>query len=89
MKLLFDIFGNPKEIVTDRGSAFTFNEFQHFIKSLTFNHRLVAVASPWSNGLVERINRFFKSSLKKLVKSPEDWKAYLSKAQYVINNTFH
>lgn len=49
----------------------------------------MAVASPWANGLVERINRFLKSSLKKIIAEAPEWKAGLAKAQYVINNTFH
>ncbi|KYN09433.1 Pro-Pol polyprotein, partial [Trachymyrmex cornetzi] len=89
LKNLFDTFGKPREIVSDRGSAFTSNEFKHFIESMQIKHRLIAVASPWSNGLVERVNRFVKSSLRKIIKSPDDWKNWLSKTQYVINNTHH
>lgn len=46
MKFLFNIFGNPRELVSDRGSAFTSNEFTNFIQSRKIKHRQVAVASP-------------------------------------------
>lgn len=37
LKSLFDIFGNPKEMVLDRGTAFVSNEFAHFLESLKLN----------------------------------------------------
>lgn len=38
---------------------------------------------------VERVNRFLKSTLSKLVENPFEWKNSLGTAQYVINNTHH
>ncbi|KYN08000.1 Pro-Pol polyprotein [Cyphomyrmex costatus] len=86
---LFDMFGNPDELVTDRGTAFTSDEFAEFLYTREVKHRQVAVAAPWANGLIERVNRFLKSSLKKLVIEDTDWSAHLPTIQYVINNTFH
>lgn len=76
-------------LVSDRGTAFTSKEFADFLSNARVRHRQVAVASPWANGLAERVNRFLKSSLAKLVDNPSDWKNQLSKIQYVINNTHH
>jgi len=56
---------------------------------LRIKHRKVAVASPWTNGLVERVNRFIKSSLIKLCSNSDEWKHALLSVQYVINNTYH
>ncbi|KYN29878.1 Pro-Pol polyprotein [Trachymyrmex cornetzi] len=89
LKNLFDIFGPPQEIVSDRGTAFTSAEFEKFVNEQAIKHRLTVVASPWANGIVERVNRFLKSSLKKLTASPSEWKASINKAQYVINNSYH
>jgi len=83
------MFGNPKKIVSDRGTAFTSLEFENFLKEKKIVHRLVAVAAPWANGLVERVNRFLKSSLGKLVDELQDWHSNLETVQYVLNNTFH
>lgn len=47
----------------------------------------MAVASPWANGLAERVNRFLRSSLTKLINDQYEWKDYLEKLQYVVNNT--
>lgn len=89
LQLLFGMFGNPKELVSDRGTAFTSNEFAEFVLARQIKHRKIAVACPWANGAAERVNRFLKSSLTKLVENPAEWKNYLSKVQYVINNTYH
>jgi len=50
---------------------------------------LTAVASPWTNGQVERVNRFLKSTLSKMVNEIKDWKNVIGKAQFIINNTLH
>ncbi|XP_011699701.1 PREDICTED: uncharacterized protein K02A2.6-like, partial [Wasmannia auropunctata] len=52
-------------------------------------HVLTAVASPWANGQVERVNRFLKSTLAKMAENPAEWKDILGGAQYVINNTLN
>lgn len=86
---LINIFGKPTELVSDRGTAFSANEFQKFVNEHGIKHRKVAVAAPWANGLAERVNKFLKSSLTKLIDSPNEWKANLGKMQYAINNTYH
>ncbi|XP_011858461.1 PREDICTED: uncharacterized protein K02A2.6-like [Vollenhovia emeryi] len=89
LSLLFHIFSNPGILVSDRGTAFTSHEFASFMKSKGVTHTLTAVASPWANGLVERINRFLKSSLQKIVDDLQIWNTHLNAVQYTINNTFH
>lgn len=56
LKPLFSIFGNPRRIITDRGTAFTSHEFSDFVKQIRIKHSQVAVAAPWANGKVERVN---------------------------------
>ncbi|KYQ54167.1 Pro-Pol polyprotein [Trachymyrmex zeteki] len=76
-------------VVSDRETAFTSHDFSEFMSSRNIKHRLIAVAAPWANGLVERVNRFLKSSLKKLVNDQRDWELCLEIVQYVFNNTRH
>jgi len=52
---VFATFGNPCNIVSDRGT-FTSKEFSEILVVHKIAHRKVAVASPWSNGIVERVN---------------------------------
>jgi len=88
LRNIFAEYGNPTTIVTDRSTAFTSKEFAEFVTESLIKHRLVAVAVPWANGIVERINRFLKNLLTKLSNSLTDWKIKLE-AQYIINNTYH
>lgn len=89
LKFVLAIFGNPAEIVSDRGMAFTSNEFADFVSRLNIKHRKIAVAAPWANGIVERVNQFLKSSLSKISDETTGWKKKLEQVQYTINNTFH
>lgn len=84
---LFVTFAKPKELITDRGTAYTSSEFTNFISKYGVKHRKVAVAASWANGIAERISRFLKSSLTKLIDSPADWKHHLGTMQYIMNNT--
>jgi len=86
LKSIFAIFGNPEEIVSDRRTAFTSNEFADFVSRLKVKHRKVAAS--WANGLVERVNRFLKSSLCKISSEITEWKEKVEQIQYVINNTY-
>lgn len=87
--LLFGLTGTPRRIVSDRGTAFTSHDFAEFMESKNVKHVLTAVASPWANGQVERVNRFLKSTLAKVADDPSGWEEKLSAAQYAINNTYH
>jgi len=89
LKSIFAVFGKPSGLVTDRGTAYTSREFEEFVQTAQIKHRKIAVASPWANGLVERVNRFIKSSLTKLCSTPDEWKEKLHNLQYVLNNTCH
>ncbi|EFN83298.1 Uncharacterized protein K02A2.6, partial [Harpegnathos saltator] len=67
LQTIFDTFGAPKLLVSDRGTCFTSLEFVKFVETYKVNHQKVAVAAPkgcsWTNGIAERVNRFLKSSL--------------------------
>lgn len=86
---IFNTFGNPEVLVTDRGTAFMSQEFSEFLHSRNVKHRLIAVAAPWANGLIERVNHFLKTTLRKLTDDQQTWASKISSMQYVINNTNH
>lgn len=89
LSYVFSDRGNPSILISDRGSTFTSLEFSNFVNSRNIKHSLIAVAAPWANGLVERVNKFLKSSLKKIVEDHLFWYSHLETIQYVINNTYH
>jgi len=70
LQFLFQIFGKLRLIISDRGSAFTSNKFSKFLQEADITLSKVTVTSPWSNGIVERVNKFLKSSLTKVIDSP-------------------
>ncbi|KYN50035.1 Pro-Pol polyprotein, partial [Cyphomyrmex costatus] len=86
---VFDTFGNPRLLVSDRGTAFSSSEFADFMRERHVDHRMVAVASPWANGNVERINRFLKLSLRKMIEEQTSWASKINELQYIINNTYN
>ncbi|MEE9365269.1 MAG: integrase core domain-containing protein [Dehalococcoidales bacterium] len=51
-------------LITDRGTHFTANAFQKFVRSETFIHVLIARHRPQSNGIAERFVRTLKEWLR-------------------------
>lgn len=46
LQMIFNLYGIPKELVSDRGTAFTSQEFAQFLNSVKVKHRKVAVTAP-------------------------------------------
>lgn len=60
IQCLTDYFRNysvPRVIVSDRGTAFTAQEFKKFVADQNIQHILVATGSPQANGQDERVHR--------------------------------
>ena len=51
------IFGNPRRIISDRGTCFTSESFENYCKEERVRHVLVTTGVPRANGQIERINR--------------------------------
>lgn len=88
MKVLQQTFGYPKRIITDRGTAFTSNEFKDYCKEEEISHFLITTDVPRGNGQVERIHQIITSVLTKLSRdNPMHWYKYISDVQRFINAT--
>lgn len=92
LKVLEDIFytfRTPERIISDRGSCFTSHLFKKFCSEKGLKHVLNAVASPRSNGQVERYNRTILDSLtaQNLNHDERDWDCQIGKVQWGLNNT--
>ncbi|CAK1594491.1 unnamed protein product [Parnassius mnemosyne] len=81
------MFGYPNRIITDRGKAFTSRYFKKFAEETQFKHVLNAIASPRSNGQVERVNRTIIDGLNTMSESENTWDENLSDVLWGINNT--
>jgi hypothetical protein len=84
-----EIFGNPRRIISDKGSAFTSTDFADYCRVEKINHVTVTTGVPRGNGQVERINRIVINVLTKLTPDdhPEHWYKHLRKVQKFINAT--
>lgn len=87
LKETFTQFGNLTRVVTDRGKAFTSRYFKQFSDEMQFKHILNAIASPRSNGQVERVNRTLLNGLNIMSESECTWDNKLADVVWGINNT--
>lgn len=86
----FRSYSRPRIIVSDRGTAFTAQEFQKFLADQNVQHILVATGSPQANGQVERVHRTLTPILSKLTNdNDKHWYQVLSETEFVFNNTVH
>lgn len=78
-------------MITDRGTAFRSSEFKDYLKENNIDMVNVAVASPHTNGQVERVNRVIKPMLGKLSESIShaNWAHKLQDTEYALNNSVH
>jgi len=84
------IFGNPKRIISDRGTCFTSKDFQQYCKEENIQHVLITTGIPRANGQVERINRTLIPILSKLAApNSNEWHKYLEVCQQYLNATPH
>lgn len=86
----FVVYSTPEVIVSDRGSAFTSDQFKSFASDHGFRHQLVATACPQANGQIERYNRTLIPLLGKLTETrKQPWDSVLVVAEFLLNNTFN
>jgi len=82
------VFGNPRRIISDRGTAFTANDFEEYCRREGIEHVLITTGVPRANGQAERINRTLIPLLTKLAApKPDEWFKHLDVAQQYLNST--
>lgn len=86
LKDIFAMFGAPKMIISDQGSAFTSKLFQSFCNQNIIKHVKNAVATPRANGQVERLNRSIVAALMTSILEEELWDQHVRDVQFAINN---
>ena len=84
------VFGNPTQIISDRGTAFTSDEFKDYCKAEGITHTLITTGLPRANGQVERINSTVAAILAKLsIDDPTRWYMNVDAVQRAMNSTYH
>lgn len=82
------VFGNPRRIISDRGTAFTSSEFKNYCINEKIEHVLVTTDVPRGNGQVEHINRIIIPLFSKLAAPcPENWYKHVERVQEFLNST--
>lgn len=82
------IFGNPRRIISDRGTAFTSGAFQSYCREEKIQHLLISTGVPRENGQVERLDRTVIPLLTKLTTpKPHEWYRHVGAAQTYLNAT--
>lgn len=88
LKKQASVFGNPRRIITDRGTAFTANCFEQYCREEDISHLVITTGVPRGNGQVERINRLLIPILTKLtLEDPSCWYKHVERVQQLINST--
>lgn len=83
---VMSIFGQPRRIVSDKGTAFTSVEFQRFIEVNGIQHIQTAVRTPRANGQAERANQTFLNALRCLTDENKEWDSKIPTIQWSINS---
>ncbi|OMJ27692.1 Retrovirus-related Pol polyprotein from transposon [Smittium culicis] len=87
---MFLKFGNPIEIISDRGAQFTSDALKECLHIQKFNHNLTSAYHPMSNGKTERVNGIIGSALTKLAYNNKyKWNAYLDQAVWATRIRKH
>lgn len=83
------VFGNPVRIISDRGSAFTSDDFKNYCEAEKINHYQVTTGLPRANGQVERLNATISNVLAKLsIEDPTKWYRFVGDVQQAVNSTY-
>lgn len=89
LKIVTAVFGNPSQIITDKGTAFTGSDFESYCESNGIEVVHSTTGNPRGNGQVERINGIIIPVLAKLsIDNPEKWFQHTDKVQQFLNKTY-
>ncbi len=91
LQAVMGLFGVPRRIISDRGSAFTSLCFKTFCDSYGVKHILNAVATPRANGQCERYNRTILAALATTCAGDEstEWDSRVKQIQSAINTAWN
>ena len=82
--------GTPEMFISDGGSHFKNHVVNELCKTLNIKHRFTIAYSPWSNGIVEAVNRELKRTLSILKsehkKQFKDWCDLLPVVEFALNH---
>lgn len=72
VKEYFRTYSKPKCLMSDRGIAFTSNDFKTFLSRRSVEQILIATGTPRANGQVELVNRLITPMITKIVEHSDE-----------------
>ncbi|GBM30732.1 hypothetical protein AVEN_68350-1, partial [Araneus ventricosus] len=89
LELKKSIFGNPRRIISDKGSAFNSKEFDDYCSSESIQHLSVTTGLPRANGQVERLDSTVIAVISRLSKDdPTKWFKFVHELQRILYSTY-
>ena len=82
-------FGQPKEIMTDRGSQLESKECTEWMKSQGIDHLLSTPYHHQTNGVVERFNGTLEGRLRTSAENTNEWDEVIDKSLHAYRTTVH
>lgn len=90
MTHIYDVFGMPQFIISDRDRIFTSALWQELFKLVDVKLNMSSSYHPQTDGQTERLNQCLEAYLRCTVHAcPTKWSSWLSQAQYWYNTSFH
>ena len=87
--LVFQPFGTPRALVSDRGPTFMGQVCQCLLTMHNVKHCPTTAYRPQANGVIERMNGVIKERLRALTLTPKTWDEYLSIVTSSYNRSIH
>lgn len=87
---MYDVFGMPQCIISDRDRVFTSALSQELFRPADVKLNMSSSYHPQTNGQTKRSNQCLEAYLRCTVHStPKKWAQWLPQAQYWYNTSFH
>lgn len=89
LKQFIQMFGVPRRVISDRGTAFTSKSFEEFCLLHGVRHTLNSVRHPQSNGQVERVNSTLVPVMQANMKTDRTWDKHIIEVERQLNNAYN
>lgn len=86
MRIFVLMFGVPRRVITDRGTAYTSRQFEMYCTEQGIRHSLISVRHPQSNGQVERVNGTLIPLLQVTAETEVTWDKKIAEMECQLNN---
>lgn len=82
-------FGNPEKLMSDRGAAFTSEDFREYCTARGRHNILITSGVPRANEQVERLNTVIINVLAKMsLEKPDQWYRQVPRVQLALNGSY-